>query len=44
MLGSSCIAKIDIIAAEGAERYTLTEMLEYLAKKWTDFPLDEKLK
>lgn len=44
MLGSSCIAKIDIIAAEGAERYTLTEMLEYLAKKWNNFPLDKKLK
>ena len=44
MLGSSCIAKIDIIAAEAAERYTLTEMLQYLAKKWNNFPLDEKLK
>lgn len=40
MLGSHCIAKIDIVAEQNAQRYTLTEMLQYLAKKWSDFPLD----
>lgn len=44
MLGSNCIAKIDIVAEQGAERYTLTEMLQYLGKKWNNFPLDVKLK
>ncbi len=44
MLGSNCIAKIDIIAEQGAERYTLTEMLQYLATKWNNFDLDGKLK
>ena len=44
MLGSNCISKIDIIAEQGAERYTLTEMLQYLATKWNNFDLDGKLK
>ncbi len=40
MLGSSCLAKIDIVAQEDAQRYTLLEMLQYLSGKWNNFPLE----
>ena len=44
MLGELPLAKIDVVAAESANRYTFTEMLNYLAKKWNDFDLDTSLK
>lgn len=44
MLGETALAKIDIVAAEEANRYTLIEMLHYLAGKWNAFDLDKNLK